>query len=207
MHRASSKRPILTRSFAGAFIVCDLPYQYIGEYIGKLGEGEFPPIHNAELLTVDTYPYGVDWKISAKDAQRQIGSYRRPASPPPSPSGSENSGNEASSPKLLTVIDLREPPAAPSLRVPNLQYFPVCSSKAPNPFKDPATLAQQWRDLNAGLGVSDGPFGRSLETRQVILFCHTGNTASIAASVLRSRGVEAYWVDGGVDAFAEMGAR
>ncbi|CAE6410682.1 unnamed protein product [Rhizoctonia solani] len=45
---------------AGAFIVCNLPYQCIGEYVSKLGGDAFPEVHHSEILDVDLYPYGVD---------------------------------------------------------------------------------------------------------------------------------------------------
>jgi cysteine synthase len=38
-----------------AFICCDQPFQYISEYINKLGPSYFIPITNQELLPVDTY--------------------------------------------------------------------------------------------------------------------------------------------------------
>ncbi len=45
----------LSLSSIGAFICCDQPFQYISEYMAKLGPSYFPPIHNAELLGVDPY--------------------------------------------------------------------------------------------------------------------------------------------------------
>ncbi|KAG8723357.1 hypothetical protein FRC09_003683 [Ceratobasidium sp. 395] len=186
-----------------AFIVCDLPYQYINEYVFKLGESAFPPIRNAELLDVDTYPYGVDWKISAKSAQRKIGLYRAPLTPPSSPTQSEVSTDEDDKP--VTVIDLREIGSRPVLHAFNVQHFPVCSASSPNPFSDPPTLAHQWKMMELQLGVSEaGSLGQDLKRKVVILLCYAGQTASIAASVLRNRGVEAYWVEGGMSAWSQM---
>ncbi|KAG8735129.1 hypothetical protein FRC10_010961 [Ceratobasidium sp. 414] len=187
-----------------AFIVCDLPYQYIGEYMSNLGESAFPPIHNAELLSVDKYPYGVDWKISAKSAQRKVSSYRTPMTLPPSPTRSEASTDEEDKP--VVVIDLREIGSLPVLRGLNVQHFPVCSELSPNPFSDPSTLVYEWELMDSHLGTAEmGSLGRDLKGKSVILVCYEGHTSSIGASVLRSRGVEAYWVDGGVRAWGQMG--
>ncbi|QRV99658.1 cysteine synthase [Ceratobasidium sp. AG-Ba] len=91
--------------------------QYIGEYVSKLGESEFPPIHNSELLNVDTYPYGVDWKISAKTAQRKINSYRAPLTPPSSPTQSDASTDDEGD-KPVIVLDLREIGSLPRVNAP-----------------------------------------------------------------------------------------
>ncbi|QRW14192.1 cysteine synthase [Ceratobasidium sp. AG-Ba] len=188
-----------------AFIVCDLPYQYIGEYVSKLGESELPPIHNSELLNVDTYPYGVDWKISAKTAQRKINSYRAPLTPPSSPTQSDASTDDEGD-KPVIVLDLREIGSLPRVNAPNVQYFPVCSESTPNPFSDPPTLASQWRLMDSQLGMSDkSPLGKDLKEKVVVVMCYEGHTSSICVSVLRSRGIEAYWVDGGVNAWGKLG--
>ncbi|KAG8731877.1 hypothetical protein FRC10_001389 [Ceratobasidium sp. 414] len=151
-----------------AFIVCDLPYQYIAEYMSKLGESAFPPIHNAELLSVDKYPYGVDWKISAKSAQRKICSYRAPMTPPPSPTRSEVSTDGEDKP--VVVIDLREIGSLPVLRALNVQHFPVCSELSPNPFSDPSTLVCEWELMDSHLGAAEmGSLGRDLKGKSVIL--------------------------------------
>ncbi|KAG9091149.1 hypothetical protein FS749_016768 [Ceratobasidium sp. UAMH 11750] len=187
-----------------AFIVCDLPYQYIGEYVSKLGESAFPPIHNAELLNVDTYPYGVDWKISAKTAQRKISSYRAPITPPSSPTPSKASMDEDV--KAVVVIDLREVGSRPALNVSNVQHFPVCSKSSPNPFSNPSTLAREWKLMDSQLGTAEyGVLGKDLKEKVVILVCYEGHTSSVGASVLRSRGVEAYWVEGGMNAWGKLG--
>ncbi|KAG9126241.1 hypothetical protein FRC07_004295 [Ceratobasidium sp. 392] len=186
-----------------AFIVCDLPYQYISEYVTKLGDDAFPPICNSELLDVDTYAYGVDWKISAKSALRKINSYRAPLTPPSSPTHSEASTDEENKP--VVVIDLREIGSRPVLNVPNMQHLPVCSSSSRNPFSDPSTLAHQWKLMDMQLGTAEhGALGRELKEKVVILFCYEGHTASVGASVLRSRGVEAYWIDGGVGTWGHI---
>ncbi|KAG9119295.1 hypothetical protein FRC07_005736 [Ceratobasidium sp. 392] len=186
-----------------AFIVCDLPYQYISEYVTKLGDSAFPPIHNSELLDVDTYAYGVDWKISAKSALRKINSYRAPLTPPSSPTHSEASTDEEDKP--VVVVDLREVGSRPVLNVLNIQHLPVCSLSSPNPFSDPSTLAHQWKLMDTQLGMAEhGALGRELKEKVVILFCYEGHTASVGASVLRSRGVEAYWVDGGIGAWSTL---
>ena len=40
----------------GIFICCDQPFQYISDYMSKLGPSYFPSVNNSELLDVDPYP-------------------------------------------------------------------------------------------------------------------------------------------------------
>ncbi|KAG8718189.1 hypothetical protein FRC09_013042 [Ceratobasidium sp. 395] len=167
------------------------------EYVAKLGKSAFPPIHNEELLEVDTYPYGVDWKISAKEAQRRIRSYSAPMTPPSSPTSSDGPTDEESKP--VVVIDLRQVGSQPALNIANVQSFPVCSESSPNPFSDPPTLSYQWNLIDSQLGTTEqGPLGKDLKEKVVILLCYEGQTSSIGASVLRSRGIEAFWVEDGM---------
>ncbi|KAG8687348.1 hypothetical protein FRC11_007392, partial [Ceratobasidium sp. 423] len=142
--------------------------------------------------------------ISAKNAQRIISSYQAPITPPSSPHSSGVSTEEKDKPVI--VIDLREVGSTPVIQAPNVLHFPVCSPSSLNPFTDPAALAAQWKLMDAKLGIAEtGALGKDLKGKTVILVCYEGHTASVAASVLRNRQVEAYWVDGGIQAWSGSG--
>ncbi|KAG9098163.1 hypothetical protein FS749_004513 [Ceratobasidium sp. UAMH 11750] len=60
--------------------------------------------------------------------------------------------------------------------------------------------------MDAQLGTAEhGALGKHLKEKVVILVCYEGHTSSVAASVLRNRGVEAYWVEGGMNAWGKSG--
>ncbi|KAG8740673.1 hypothetical protein FRC10_004051 [Ceratobasidium sp. 414] len=151
--------------------------------MSRLGESAFPPIHNADLLDVDTYSYGAGWKISAKGAQRKISSYCAPLTPPSSPTPSEASMDEEV--KGVVVIDSRE--------------------SSPNTFSGHSILAREWKLMDTHPGTAEyGALGRDSKDKVVILICYEGLASSVGASVLRSRGIEAFWVEGGMNAWGKL---
>ncbi|KAJ7835561.1 tryptophan synthase beta subunit-like PLP-dependent enzyme [Mycena olivaceomarginata] len=180
-----------------AFICCDQPFQYISEYYDKLGPSYFLPIRNAELIGVDPYNYNVDWEITPATAHEMlVGSLT------PSSSSSSNPGPN------LAILDLRDAPdfatahiALPPTRTYNL---PLGARAAPNPYKHPPTMCEQFALLDARLGVDDAEFGvrsGALDGRVVLTLSYTGHVARLAMSILRNRGVVAHCVMGGVEAW------
>lgn len=93
---------------------------------------------------------------------------------------------------------------------------------APSPFFDSATLERQWRELEAFFGAQvercsfasqeangndddqEGEDGKApLRDRRALVVCYNGDTARVATSVLRAKGVEAESIKGGAAAVAE----
>ncbi|PVF95680.1 cysteine synthase B [Serendipita vermifera] len=167
------------------FICCDLPFQYIGEYMQQLGSEHFPPIHNLDLVQVDTYPHRPEWEISPEAAATRV--------------AQETRGSQT------LVLDIRSSEDFRRLKVisPNCININIGNCGQPNPFINSATLATQWQKLNKLFGpqvASLKPIHHSLDEKErtkVICMCYDGNTARIATSILRARGIAADHVSGG----------
>ncbi|KAF8876923.1 tryptophan synthase beta subunit-like PLP-dependent enzyme [Infundibulicybe gibba] len=56
------------------FMCCDLPYQYIDEYVEILGEEAFPPIRDLNLLDVDRYTYHPEAELTAYETYKKLSS-------------------------------------------------------------------------------------------------------------------------------------
>ncbi|KAJ7187822.1 tryptophan synthase beta subunit-like PLP-dependent enzyme [Mycena filopes] len=157
-----------------AFICCDLPFPYIGEYFEKLPASLFPKIVNDELIGVDRYPYGSTWTISPDEAYSKIG---------------------ADSACAL-VLDLRDSEDFAAVRIARSVNLDLRCKQEANPFTSPQTLRRQWLELDRRLSAEDLELGSK---RAVVINSYNGHTAVIASSVLRKKGVEAYAVQGGFD--------
>ncbi|KAB2574468.1 Rhodanese-like protein [Lasiodiplodia theobromae] len=195
------------------FLCCDLPYQYINEYFTKLDASNFHPINNQRLTAVDPYRYDEAWELQVSEALTRfydvdslLKSDNLPASVSP----------RASS----IVIDLREPSDFAAWHLPGAVNAPLSTVTrgAPSPFFDSATLERQWRELEAFFSAQvercsfasqeatddDEEDGKTpLRDRRALVVCYNGDTARVATSVLRAKGVEAESIKGGAAAVAE----
>jgi hypothetical protein len=116
----------------------------------------------------------------------------------------------ASYDSTVLVLDLRVD-ADSSVHGPLAGAQPVLklaveSPKDPNPFRDADTLVHDWTTFDTRLVPHDSEFGPALFARggkKVLVVSYDGNVASVACSVLRSRGVEAFWLDGRVEELRE----
>ncbi|KAJ7732118.1 tryptophan synthase beta subunit-like PLP-dependent enzyme [Mycena metata] len=161
-----------------AFICCDMPFQYIGEYFDKLPSSLFPKIVNDELIGVDQYPYGSTWTISRTEAHSKIQTLASSRS---------------------VVLDLRDSEDFEAVRTVGSINLDLRCKEEPNPFTSPPTLRRQWLELDRRLHGDDVEFGPKLFGRVVVINSYEGHTAVVASSVLRKKGVEAYAVQGGFD--------
>lgn len=172
------------------FLCCDLPYQYISEYFQKVPSSEFHPIKNSNLTSVDVHRYDEAWELDVNDPElhdllsndektvlldlRDVESSQE-WSPNPQSRNSSKKGSRISIP-LFTLSPNQE-----------------------SPFYNARLLELQWRELDQ---VFSGPLDSSLSGpgKQVVSFCHFGDTARMATSILRSKGVECFSVKGGAQA-------
>ncbi|KAJ7835558.1 tryptophan synthase beta subunit-like PLP-dependent enzyme [Mycena olivaceomarginata] len=161
-----------------AFICCDQPFQYIGEYFDKLPASLFSKIVNDELLGVDQYPYGSSWTISPGEAYSKI---QAPAS------------------DRTIILDLRDSADFDTVRITGSINLDLRCREEPNPFTSPSVLRRQWLELDRRLDVVDQEFGPKLFGKPVVINSYSGHTATIASSVLRKKGVEAYAIRNGFD--------
>ncbi|KAJ5659246.1 hypothetical protein N7507_005697 [Penicillium longicatenatum] len=171
------------------FLCCDLPYQYIEEYFQKLGSAQFPPIHNEQLTKVDLHRYDEAWERDALEVLPQVyGSTRSLA---------ESQMSEITLKPQHRVLDLRKPDDFQAWHLPESINLPL-SSVGPHttsPFSDPAVLEAQWVELEKIF--RDGRLVSQLGSHHVLVVCYNGDTARVATSVLRAKGLEADSVRGG----------
>jgi rhodanese-related sulfurtransferase len=99
------------------------------------------------------------------------------------------------------MLDLRQPEDFHTSHIPGSHNLPLqnCNALTPSPFFDTAVLEEQWKELEATF-TSDRINALNLPGMNVYIVCYTGDTARVATSVLRARGVAACSVEGGITA-------
>jgi cysteine synthase A len=156
----------------------------------QLGEEYFPAINNAELIGKDTCAYRPEWELAAKSFAATL---------------EKDMALEKDKQRTL-LIDIRKKKDFEMSRLPFANAINIDISslqlEKPNPFKDAPTLVKQWDALNAKLGPKNEMLkklhpmlGENEKDRtQVICMCYDGNTAKVATSILRARGINADYV-------------
>ncbi|KAL0578879.1 hypothetical protein V5O48_003112 [Marasmius crinis-equi] len=195
-----------------AFICPDQPFQYIHEFMDKLGPEYFPKIENSELLDVDQYGYNIDWEASVEEIHAMLFD---PSWAPPKKTGPGRvQGVAAAVPELgagedkknYVVLDLRDEASFEASHIPGLSVnLPVDWVKDKNPYRHPPTMVEKFTLLDKRLGANDPEFGASLEGKTVLALSHNGNMGRLAMSVLRNRGVKAHCIMGGTERWQETG--
>jgi rhodanese-related sulfurtransferase len=179
------------------FICCDLPYQYIDEYFDKVNSDEFRPIKNQvssfnshyllrsvliifqNLANVDLYRYDEAWELQPTEAIAQY---------------SKNDSATSST----VLIDLRKPEDFVSSHIPGSYNLPLQSlnGSSPNPFFDADVLERQWREID-NMFSSNTISAYDLTGKNVGVICYDGDTARVATSILRAKGITASSIKGG----------
>ena len=137
---------------------------------------------NEELVGVDKYPYRPEWEITTEDAATHLASDRG----------------------LLVDVRSREDVevAAVEGSVESV-VLDIGHRGDLNPFLDAPTLAKQWKKLDDLLQASKladiHPNLSEKSDAQVVCICYDGHTAKIATSILRARGISAYYIVGGYE--------
>ncbi|KAM4054578.1 pyridoxal-phosphate dependent enzyme [Hirsutella rhossiliensis] len=185
-----------------AFMCCDLPYQYVGEYFDKLDETHFPKIKNEELLGVDLYRYDEKWELDAEDALRAyyettFQNFLRRASN--LSFGESTKLERLAQPKAdATVIDLRQAPDFGRFCLPGSVNMPFVQRETPSPFFDTKVLKDLWQRLEETFKAPDQKLEALIRGKRVLLMCYDGDSSRMAASVLRAKGYEADCIRGGL---------
>ncbi|KAH7057434.1 tryptophan synthase beta subunit-like PLP-dependent enzyme [Macrophomina phaseolina] len=175
------------------FLCCDLPYQYINEYFDKLDASQFHPIVHQRLTAVDLYRYDEAWELAVADALSRfydLALLTCSRLPDPHPDA--------------VILDLRAPSDFAEWHLPGAVNMPMRTvvRDAPSPFADSATLEAQWRELEAVFAAEVERGGTVVREKRALLVCYDGDTARVATSVLRAKGVEAHSIAGGAAAVA-----
>ena len=95
------------------------------------------------------------------------------------------------------VIDLRKVDDFQAWHLPESINLPLTSvgPHTTSPFSDAAVLEAQWVELEQIF--RDGRLVSDLRPHHVLIVCYDGDTARVATSVLRAKGLEADSVRGG----------
>lgn len=192
------------------FMCCDLPYQYLDDYFTKLGDDHFRPIVNENLIHADTYLYDTKWEVeywgAAGILSRTLGKPSLMANGHDKqnnmPNDSETFWKTAPAP-IPILLDLRCPPDFADSHIPTAINVPLRSLNKSDrsPYEDSDILEAQWLELEGLFGGVDAnkEKWRDFEGRPVVLVCYSGDTARVATSVLRARGIEAVSIKGGME--------
>ncbi|KAK2592360.1 hypothetical protein QQS21_009940 [Conoideocrella luteorostrata] len=206
------------------FICSDLPYQYLNEYFQNLGPEKFSPVNNARLRNVDLYRYDDAWERKAADALTDFFTIQ--------PVGGQDtllslgtSGFGELEKYLVAkprtqILDFRRSIDFEAFHLPNSVNMPLealkqgaaCGSPFANPVDDCTMLEELWLELEGLFSTQkDGtknPITEALmamlKNRKVLTICYDGDSARVANSVLRAKGVESESIYGGFAALATV---
>ncbi|OAA76699.1 cysteine synthase B [Akanthomyces lecanii RCEF 1005] len=192
------------------FLCCDLPYQYVSEYFDKLDDACFPPVKNEELLKVDLYRYDEKWEWEASKAlqgyfhvnEGQMDELMRRAQETctceiPKLSAALHPRDNAA------ILDLRQPADFEKGKLPGSFNIPLTHPGTTSPFFDPSTLSQLWTKLEKEFASPSGELA-GLKGKDTLVVCYDGDSARVAASVMRAKGYEANSLRAGLDGLVTM---
>ncbi|RMJ28670.1 cysteine synthase B [Aspergillus sp. HF37] len=175
------------------FLCCDLPYQYIPEYFQKLEPEKFHPIRNERLAHVDVHRYDEAWE------RNPVVLFSHFYSTPKSLAQSLGLLSDLVLRPGCCILDFRTAADFMPCHLPGSVNVPLRSLDAltPRPFVEPSVLEAQWLELEEFTCSESGAILDGLRDRHVLAVCYTGDTARVASSVLRAKGVVADSLRGG----------
>lgn len=149
------------------------------------------------MTKVDLHRYDESWERDALEILPQV--YGSPRSL------TESLLSEITLKPQKRVIDLRKSADFDGWHLPESTNLPLGSvgPHTPSPFSDPAVLEAQWVELEKIF--QDSRLVSDLRAHHVIVVCYDGDTARVATSVLRSKGLDADSVRGGHQALRMYG--
>ncbi|CEJ82363.1 hypothetical protein VHEMI02433 [[Torrubiella] hemipterigena] len=189
------------------FLCCDLPYQYIGEYFDKLDATQFPAITNESLLNVDCHRYDERWE---RDPVEALGAYYDVATDLIGDLVSIAAKLPSADLQMIPlktdscIIDFRQEADFAAFSLPKSINMPYVTKDAPNPFVDPEALSTLWKRLEETFLSPPEEIAAAIKDKRVLFLCYDGDSARVATSVLRAKGIEADNVRGGFKALQEM---
>lgn len=135
------------------------------------------------LRAVDLYRYDEAWELEPRESLSQFASIAQSEGP------------------RAVLIDLRKPEDFSKSHIPGSCNLPLqsCNASTPSPFFNAAVLEKQWSELEATFTL-DRISAHDLAGKQVYVVCYQGDTARVATSVLRAKGITASSVKGGMAA-------
>lgn len=101
------------------------------------------------------------------------------------------------------VLDLRQPKDFVQGRLPGSINLPLALPNTASPFSDPSNLSRLWTELDQAFADSAAAIG-SLASKDTLVVCYDGDSARVAASVMRAKGFTANSLRGGLDGLVKM---
>lgn len=149
------------------------------------------------MTKVDLHRYDEAWERDALEVLPQV--YGSPRSL------EQSLLSEISLKPQHRVLDLRKAADFQAWHLPESINLPLSSvgPHTPSPFSDPAVLEAQWVELEKIF--HDDSLVSDLGKAHVLVVCYDGDTARVATSVLRAKGLEANSVRGGYHALKMYG--
>ncbi|KAL6722371.1 hypothetical protein ACLMJK_001478 [Lecanora helva] len=195
------------------FICCDLPQQYMQGYFARLSADDFRPIQNEELLAFDTDKYDLKWELSATEAISMLKGIIHNSQHDFADGGKPVTMKMPSGKNFNPIIfDLRTTKDYAYSHLPGALSTPLegLDDTTPSPIADftkTDVLRQQWMGLRAKFSGQNPEIerilGGRLPTSAIVILCYSGESSRIASAVLRTRGLEAFSVKGGMQALSE----
>ncbi|KAM4066221.1 pyridoxal-phosphate dependent enzyme [Hirsutella rhossiliensis] len=207
------------------FMCCDLPFQYLNEYFDKLGPEKFRPVRNERLRHVDLYRYDDAWEREAMDALSTFFTLHPTNSRDTALCLAGNCVDELE--RVLVakpntqILDFRRAADFNAFHLPNSVNIPLEVLKngatRGSPFADPVgdctMLEELWLELERLFTIKDKDGVRNpsaealmaiLRGKRILTMCYDGDSARVANSVLRAKGVDSQSVRGGFAALAKL---
>ncbi|KAF4341332.1 cysteine synthase A [Fusarium beomiforme] len=205
------------------FMCCDLPFQYLNEYFQNLGPEKFSPLRNEtkRLRNVDLYPYNDAWELDSLTALSNYFTIHPLGSHDTVLSLADQIGRALTPLANTQILDFRCSSDYEAFHIPNsvnipleaLRNGPSSGSPFANPADDCIMLEELWLELESLFNVKDKAGNRNasaealmsiLRGKRVLTLCYDGDSARVANSVLRAKGVEAECILGGYSALAKL---
>jgi cysteine synthase A len=109
--------------------------------------------------------------------------------------------------KGIKIIDLRSAKDFEACHIRGSLSMPLDSltSDLPSPFASADVMERQWKELCGKFSENDGGalgFATMSDWEDVLVVCYTGDTARVATSILRKKGIQAFSLESGFQELA-----
>ena len=104
----------------------------------------------------------------------------------------------------IAIIDLRQAGDFNESKLPGSVNLPIAQAGAKSPFFDPSLLSDTWKRLEDEFASPGDSLREAITGKRILVVCYDGDSARIAASVMRAKGHEVDSLRDGLDGLASM---